>query len=108
VADIEFPSELVELQRAADQAWAAVEADRKQVDSRRREDTPDTPSRPGWVARPLRPWTEPENAEHRRLMAAAAATQEAVAAGFAEAGLRMDAATVQGLKTVAKAEQPAS
>jgi hypothetical protein len=85
---------------------SSTEAHRKDVDARRREDTPDTPGQPGWVARPLRPWTEPENAEHRRLTATAPTAQEAVAAGFTEAGLRTDAAVVQGLKQAAKAEQP--
>lgn len=105
--NIEFPSELVDAQRAVDQAWADVEAHRKQVDSQRREDTPDTPGRPGWIARPMRPWTDTENTEHRRLMAAATAAQEAFAAAFATEGLRPDAATVQGLKNAAKTDRPA-
>jgi hypothetical protein len=105
VADIEFPSELVDLQRAADRAWAQLEAHRKQVDARRRQDTPDTPGRPGWVARPLRPWTEDEDEEHARLMGAAATAQEAVRAGIADAGLTPDVHTVQKLKQAAKAQQ---
>ncbi|WP_031522657.1 hypothetical protein [Streptomyces sp. NRRL F-5123] len=107
MADIEFPSELVDRQRAADQAWAALEAHRKQVDGQRRQDTPDTPGRPAWTARPMRPWTKTEDAEHQRLMTAAVSAQETLRAALAGARLSPDAATVQGLKNAARAERPA-
>lgn len=100
MAEIEYPK-LIELQRAANAAWAAVEAHRKTVDGQRRADTPDEPGRPGWVARPMRPWTPEEDAEHERLLAAARTAQEQVRAGLI-AGPGLAYEVVQGLKNAAR------
>lgn len=100
MSEIEFPSELVEAQRAADAAWAAVEAHRKAVDADRRK----TAQPPGERhERPvLRPWTAEEDAEHERLMAVVREAQEAVAASIEAAGLSPTYDVVQGLKRAAK------
>lgn len=100
----DFPPALVDLQRRADAAWVAVEAHRKAVDERRRAETPDTPGRPAWVARPMRPWTEAEDAKFARLMAAARDAQQALRDGIKAAGLEPTIQVVQGLKAAAKAE----
>lgn len=89
-------------QREADLAWAALEAHRKQVDAQRRQETPDAPGRPAWIARPMRPWTQAENEEHDKLLKAALSAQEAVRSGFIEAGIAPDFTAVHELKKAAK------
>lgn len=101
MTDVTFPADLVELQRAAHTAWAALEAHRKQVDAaRRKEPRVELPGR----TMALRPWTPAEDAEHARLRAAVTAAQEAVRAGIAAApGLGGGYDTVQGLHRAARA-----
>jgi hypothetical protein len=65
--DIDFPSALVDLQLRSHTAWGEVEAHRKAVDAARR----DAPRIETTLGPALREWTEKENAEHERLMAAA-------------------------------------
>jgi hypothetical protein len=100
MSEIEYPSELIAAQKAADAAWAAVEAHRKQVDADRRA----TATPPGERhERPvMRPWAPEEDARHEELMAAVREAQEAVAAGIAAAGLSPTYDVVQGLKRAAK------
>lgn len=58
--------EAVAAQRAADEAWACIEAYRKRVDARRRRDSQSSSDgRPA----PLRPWTEREDKAYARLHA---------------------------------------
>lgn len=99
MADATFDPDLIELQRAANGAWAAVEAHRRGVDGQRRAD-PRVVVIEGQEPM-LRPWTPAEDAEHERLMAAARTAQEAVRAGLiAGPGLAYEA--VQGLKNAAR------
>jgi len=100
----EFPPGLVDLQKRSDAAWDAVEAHRKTVDAARRAAVPpeSDPTR-RWESPHLRPWTEGEDAEHGRLLAAAREAAESLRAGVLAAGLRLDYATTQGLKDAARA-----
>jgi hypothetical protein len=101
--DIEYPSDVIAAQQAVDGAWAAVEAHRREVDAARREETPDERGRPGWVARPLRPWTEAEDARHAELLAAARKAAEVRRAALAASGLGEGYDVVQGLHAAARA-----
>lgn len=108
MAEIEYPGELVAAQRRVDDAWAAVEAHRRQVDERRRGEAvasgaqPDD-SRP-WAPVPLPPWTETEGARHAELMGEVYAAAEARHAALAESGLGFGYETVQGLHRAARAD----
>jgi len=99
-----FPESLIGLQRASNDAWVEVEAHRKTVDeSRRQAVVPESDPTRRWESRQLRPWTEGEDAEHERLLAAAREAAEALRAGVLAAGLTADYATTQGLKDAARA-----
>jgi hypothetical protein len=91
VADIDFPADLIDLQRASHRAWAEVEQHRKTVDAARVADADAAdearraageriPEIPKWGRRTLRPWTEAEDAEHDRLLTAAREAAEALRA----------------------------
>lgn len=106
MTDPVFPAPLVDLQRASTAAWDAVEAHRKSVDEKRRREADASgvkrdELRP-WAPVALRPWTDAEDAEHERLLAAAREAAEALRAGVAEAGLKLDHETAQGLKNAAR------
>lgn len=94
---IDFRSDLVNLQRTADAAWAELEAYRKQVDAVRRAEPVETPD--GGTA--PRPRTPAEDAEYDRLHAAARAAGEARRAGLLASGLGMGYDVVQGLHKAA-------
>jgi hypothetical protein len=108
--DAEFPETLVELQRRSDQAWAEVEAHRRDVDGRRHRDAqaegaaPDQ-ARP-WAGPALRPWTEAEDARHEELMAAARTAGEELHSALAESGLGGGAEVLRGLRKAARQEEP--
>ncbi|WUH94486.1 hypothetical protein OG900_33020 [Streptomyces sp. NBC_00433] len=114
MADTTFPPDLVDLQRRAHEAWAAVEAHRKQVDARRvaEADAADEALRaagqrvsevPTWGRRTLPPWTEADDQEHARLMGEVTAAAEALRVGVAGAGLDGGYDAAQGLHTAARA-----
>lgn len=109
----ELPEHLVDLQRRAHAAWHEVEAHRKSVDAARRRAAEESDAArreagerpPGlavWQRPVLREWTAAENAEHARLMQAAADAQEAVRAAFAGAGLDGGHDVTQGLHQAAR------
>ncbi|MBY8878631.1 hypothetical protein [Actinacidiphila acidipaludis] len=110
MADPEFPDALVELQRRSDQAWADVEAHRRDVDGRRHRDAqsegagPD-PARP-WAGPALPPWTETEDARYEELMAAARTAGEELHRALADSGLGGGAEVVRGLRKAAGPEEP--
>lgn len=94
MADIDFPADLIDLQRASHRAWDAVEAHRKSVDTARVADADAAdearraagervPETPKWGRRTLRPWTDVEDAEHDRLLNAAREAAEALRARLA-------------------------
>lgn len=90
----DLPSDLVDLQRTATAAWDAVAAYRETVMAARRAE------RPGADA-PLRPWSDEENAEYRRLHDLAAAAQEARRAAIDASGLGHGWDVAQGLHKAA-------
>lgn len=92
----DLPEDVIQLQRTAHAAWAAVEDHRKAVDARRRADA---------AGGPLRPWTPGEDARHEQLMAAVRqAQQDLHAAVDAEEGLDRGYEIVQGLHKAARPE----
>jgi len=97
----DLPAHLIDLQRAAHQAWDAVEAHRKQVDTARRAAAGPAPEL-AWQRPQLRPWTGEENARYRELHAAAVAAQAALRAAVDEAGLGHHIDVVQGLHRAAR------
>jgi hypothetical protein len=96
--DIAIPPDLVDLQRRANAAWAAVEEHRKEVDQKRR----DAPRVVVDGRETLRDWTPDENAVHARLMAEVTAAADARLAGLAAAGLGTDYDVVQALHAAAR------
>lgn len=86
MAEIEIAESIIAAQRVADQAWNALESYRKQVDDRRRAESPDNPNRLPWQGRTLLPWTEEEQAEFDRLQQAAVAASQARRDAMTEAG----------------------
>jgi hypothetical protein len=80
----EIPPEVAAAQRASDEAWAALQAYRQQVDEQRRADPRVEHPKFGPI---VRPWTTAEDTEydrlHRAVVAAAEARRDAmVAAGI--------------------------
>jgi hypothetical protein len=103
MSEIEFPPDLVDLQRASHAAWEAVEAHRKAVDSERRAGVPaETDPTRRWESPQLRPWTDGEDAEHARLMAVVRETAEQLRAGLAASGLGTGYDVVQALHKAAR------
>jgi len=96
----DLPDHLIQLQRAAHEAWDAVEAYRKQVDAARRAEAGPAPEAK-WQMPQLRPWTDEENGEYDRLRQAAVDAQTALRAAIAESGLGHGIETVQGLHAAA-------
>lgn len=72
VADIDIPQHLIDAQIAADKAFNAIRAHQQAV------------------GKPALEWTEEENAEHRRLQAAAIAAADARRAAVLESGLETE------------------
>jgi len=104
----DLPEDLIQLQRAAHAAWAALEAYRRQVDAARTADRDAAglpvwdPDRP-WRRTLLRPWTAEEDARYAELQAAAVAAEEARRAAIdASETLKHDYNTVQGLHAAAR------
>lgn len=100
----DLPPDLVDLQRAATAAWEAVAAYRQAVMAARRAEA-GAAAEGGRVE--LRPWSDEENAEYRRLHVAAVEAQEALRDGIAaEAKTNPDVdfgiETVQGLHKAAR------
>lgn len=65
---------VVAAQRAVDEAWAALETHRTTVDAARRASPAQGDERSGHST--LRPWTDDENADFRKLHAAVVASEE--------------------------------
>jgi|GEM_PF-2310986 hypothetical protein len=114
MADPDFPAELVDLQRRANDALAALEAYRRTVDAARAADADRADAElratggrpveiPSWGRRQLRPWTEEENRRFGELQAAVLAAQEARRAGIEASGLAHGIEVVQGLNQAARA-----
>ncbi|SEO08601.1 hypothetical protein SAMN05216267_10172 [Actinacidiphila rubida] len=109
--EAELPDALVALQKRCDQAWADVEAHRRDVDGRRHRDAQAEgaeadPSRP-WAGPALRPWNDAEDARHEELTAAARAAGEELRRALAESGLGGGAEVLRGLRASArKTEEP--
>ncbi|CAG6392793.1 hypothetical protein NMG29_06725 [Streptomyces cocklensis] len=80
----EIPTEVAAAQRASDEAWAALQAHREQVNERRQADPRVEHPKFGPI---LRPWTTDEDAEYDRLHAAVLAAAEARAAAMVTAGI---------------------
>ena len=101
-----FPESLVDLQRASTAAWDEVEAHRKRVDEKRRQEAAASGARRDelrpWAPVALREWTPAEDAEHERLLDAARAAAEALRAGIADAGLDGGYEVTQGLHKAAR------
>lgn len=95
----EIPTEVAAAQRASDEAWAAVQAYRMQVDEQRRAD-PRVETGRGPM---LRLWAPEEDAEydrlHRAVMAAAEARRDAMVA----AGIVSTYDVEVGIRTAARA-----
>lgn len=100
--EIVLPESLIVLQRAVYAAEVAVEAHRRGVDARRRAEAVPVKDRPKWMSPELPPWTEAEDAEHARLMAAVLSAAEARRAGLLAAGLGEGYDVVQGLHAQAR------
>jgi hypothetical protein len=100
--DIEYPAELVELQKRSNAAWVAVEDHRKAVDAVRRAEATPEKDRPKWMSPDLRPWTETESAAHEVLMAEVRAASEARSAALTVSGLGTGHDVVQGLHAAAR------
>jgi hypothetical protein len=83
--DLHSKPEVLDAQRAADDAWARLEQYRKEVDEARRADA--QPAEESWGRPVLRPWTEDENAEFAKRRAAAVAASENRARIMREVGL---------------------
>lgn len=98
----DFPPALVDLQRRAQAAWAAVEAHRLAVDARRREEAEPDTDRPKWASPALRLWTEEEDARHAELMAAVLEAEQARHAALAESGLGHGYDVIQDLHAAAR------
>lgn len=76
MADIEYPDDLVDLQRRSHAAWEAVETHRKAVDTARRA----APVTLADGSTAPRDWTGEENTEHDRLLDVARTAAEALRA----------------------------
>lgn len=114
MADIDFPDELVELQKRSHQAQAAMEAHRREVHARRvaEADEREAQARAAgeriealatWQRRQLRPWTPAEDARHAELTAAVITAAQALRAALAESGLGRGYDVVQELHKAARA-----
>lgn len=79
----EIPPEVAAAQRAADDAWAALQAYRQSVDEKRRAD----PRMETRLGPQLRLWTPDEDAEYDRLHRSVVAAAEARAAVMVAAGI---------------------
>jgi hypothetical protein len=103
MSEIEFPPDLVDLQRRSHGAWDAVEAHRKTVDADRRAGAVvETDPTRRWESPVLREWTAEEHAEHDRLMGIVTEAAEALRAGLAGSGLGTGYDTVQALHKAAR------
>jgi hypothetical protein len=78
-----IPDEVVAAQRTSDEAWAALQAHRQDVDAKRRADPRVETSRGPM----LRLWTPEEDAEYDRLHAAVLAAAEARRDAMVTAGI---------------------
>lgn len=72
VADIDIPQSLIDAQRAADEAFAAIRAHRQAV------------------GKPALEWSDEENARNRELWAATQQAAEALRAAIQESGLETE------------------
>jgi hypothetical protein len=82
---MDIPASVVAAQRAFDQAWAALEAYRKGVDTDRRATAEPPAERHGLPT--LRPWTDDENREYDRLHTTALRASEARAEAMQAKGI---------------------
>jgi hypothetical protein len=107
MSDPVFPAPLIDLQKRSTAAWDAVEAHRKQVDEARRREADASGARRDelrpWASVPLRDWTDAEDAEHERLLAAARSAAQALRTGIRDAGLDGGYDVTQGLHKAARA-----
>jgi hypothetical protein len=96
----EIPPEVAAAQRAADDAWAALEAYRRGVDEQRQADPRVEHPKFGPI---LRPWTTAEDAGYDRLHAAVLAAAEARAAAMVAAGIVSTYDSEREVRTAARA-----
>lgn len=96
----EIPDEVAAAQRAADDAWAEIQAYREGVDAQRRADPRVEHPRFGPM---LRPWTADEDTKYARLHAAVLAAAEARTAAMVAAGIVSTYEAEVGIRTAASA-----
>lgn len=99
---MDIPEDVAAAQRAADQAWQAVEDYRKRVDADRRATA--EPAADRWGSPVLRPWTPEEDEEFERLRQAAIAASEMRAAAMQQAGIVSTYDSEEAIRTVARGE----
>jgi|SRR5690242_2185444 len=100
MSEIEYPSDLIAAQRAADRAWAAVEAYRREVDADRRTTAQPPGERHGLPV--LRPWTAKEDARFAELHAAAVRASEQRAEAMQAAGVASTWDTERAIRAAAR------
>lgn len=99
---MDIPPQVIAAQRAADEAWQAVEDYRKAVDADRRS-TAEPPTE-RYRSPVLRPWTVEESARYRELHAAAVAASEARAAAMLDEGIVSTFDTEKDIRAAARGE----